>query len=65
MIENFNKILDKKINFEIGPRRQGDSKMVVANSDKFKEFFSWEPKFNDIRYILKTAVEWEKKIKQC
>ena len=65
VIENFNKILDKKINFEIGPRRQGDSKMVVANSDKFKEFFSWEPKFNDIRYILKTAVEWEKKIKQC
>ncbi len=64
VIENFNKILDKKINFEIGPRRQGDSKMVVANSDKFKDFFSWEPKFNDIRYILKTAVEWEKKIKQ-
>lgn len=64
VIENFNKILDKKINFEIGPRRQGDSKMVVANSDKFKEFFSWKPKFNDIRYILKTAIEWEKKIKQ-
>ena len=64
VIENFNKILDKKINFEIGPRRQGDSEMVVANSDKFKEFFSWKPKFNDIRYILKTAVEWEKKIKQ-
>ena len=57
-------ILDKKINFEIGPRRDGDSKMIVANSDKFNEFFSWRPKFNDIKYILKTALEWEKKIKQ-
>ncbi|OUU44192.1 MAG: UDP-glucose 4-epimerase GalE [Verrucomicrobia bacterium TMED56] len=64
VVENFNQILDKKINFEIGPRRDGDSKMIVANSDKFNEFFSWRPKFNDIKYILKTALEWEKKIKQ-
>ncbi len=64
VVENFNQILDKKINFEIGPRRDGDSKMIVANSDKFNEYFSWRPKFNNIKYILKTALEWEKKIKQ-
>ena len=63
VLENFNQILDKKINFEIGPRRDGDSKMVVANSEKFNKFFSWKPKFNNIKYILKTAVDWEKKIK--
>tara|TARA_B100001057_G_scaffold71237_1_gene65413 strand:+ start:6906 stop:7880 length:975 start_codon:yes stop_codon:yes gene_type:complete len=63
VVENFNQILDKKISFEIGPRRDGDSKMIVANSDKFNNLFSWRPKFNDIRYILKTAVNWEKKIK--
>tara|TARA_A100001011_G_C14204209_1_gene797070 strand:- start:159 stop:1133 length:975 start_codon:yes stop_codon:yes gene_type:complete len=63
VVENFNQILDKKISFEVGPRRDGDSKMIVANSDKFNNLFSWRPKFNDIRYILKTAVNWEKKIK--
>ena len=63
VIENFNQILSKKINFEIGPRREGDSKMIVANPEKFRKFFSWKPKFNDIKYILKTAVDWEKKIK--
>ncbi len=63
VVENFNQILDKKINYEIGPRRDGDSKMVVADSEKFNKFFSWKPKFNDIKYILKTAFEWEKKIK--
>ena len=63
IIENFNQILSKKINFEIGPRRDGDSKMIVANPEKFSKLFSWKPKFDNIKYILKTAVEWEKKIK--
>ena len=61
IVESFNQILDKKINFEIGPRRDGDSKMIIAeNSQKFKKYFSWKPKFNDIKYIIKTAIDWEK-----
>lgn len=63
VIENFNEILDKKINYEIGPRRDGDSKTIVANPEKFNKFFGWKPKFNNIKYILKTAVDWERKIK--
>ena len=64
VVDNFNQILDKKIDYKIGPRRDGDSKMIIANTDKFKKLFSWEPKFNNIKYILKTAVDWEKKIKR-
>ena len=63
VIDTFNEILDKKISFEIGPRRVGDSKMIVANTNKFNNFFLWKPKFNNLKYILKTAYEWEKKIK--
>ena len=63
VLESFSKVLGKKINFEIGPRRDGYSEMVVANSDKFNKFFNWKPKFNDIKFILKTAIDWEKKIK--
>jgi len=63
VIKNFNEILDNKINYRIGPRRLGDSKMVVANPNKFNNFFSWKPKYNNIKYILNTALNWEKKIK--
>ena len=62
VINYFNEILDNEIKFEIGPRRPGDSKLVVANSDKFKKTFSWKPKFNDLKFILKTAYEWEKNL---
>ena len=57
-----NKILNKKIKSKIGPRRPGDSKMVVANPSKFNKILNWKPKFNNLKYILKTAYEWEKKL---
>ena len=63
VLDNLNEISDKKIKFKFGPRRSGDSKMIVANTDKFNKFFSWKPRFNNIKYILKTAIDWEKKIK--
>ena len=63
VLNNFNEILDNKINYELGPRRPGDSKLVVANADKFKKTFSWIPKHNDLKLILKSAYEWEKKLK--
>ena len=62
VIEYYNQILDKKIEYEIGIRRVGDSKSVVANSNKFIQNFSWKPKYNNLNYILKTAYNWEKKI---
>ena len=63
VLNNFNEILDNKINYELGPRRPGDSKLVVANADKFKKTFSWIPKHNDLKLTLKSAYEWEKKLK--
>ena len=55
-----NKILNKEINFKIGPRRIGDSKMIVSNVDKFMIKFNWKPKFKDLKKILISAIEWEK-----
>ncbi len=62
VINTYNKILDKKIKFKIGPRRAGDSKLIVANPNKFMQTLSWKPQYDDLKYILKTAYEWEKKI---
>jgi len=63
VIDTYNKILNKKIKSKIGPRRPGDSKMVVADPSKFNKTLNWKPKFNNLEYILKTAYEWENKLK--
>ena len=62
VIETYNNFLEKKIKYRIGPKRPGDSKLVVANPDKFNKIMNWQPKFNNLEYILKTAYEWEKKL---
>ena len=62
VLKTYNEILDNKIKFKVGPRRQGDSKLVVADPNKFIKTMSWKPKYNDLKYILKTAYDWEKKL---
>ena len=62
VINEINKITNKSLETIIGPRRPGDSKMIVSNVTKFTKYLSWEPKYNNLNYILKTAIEWEKKL---
>tara|TARA_B100001248_G_scaffold255080_1_gene234367 strand:+ start:480 stop:1475 length:996 start_codon:yes stop_codon:yes gene_type:complete len=63
VIEELNNILDKEVSFEIGSRRLGDIQKIISNVDKFMTKFEWKPKYNDLKYILKTAYEWEKRLK--
>ncbi|QIZ20515.1 UDP-glucose 4-epimerase GalE [Candidatus Pelagibacter giovannonii] len=63
VISELNKIINKDLKTIVGPRRPGDSEMIVSNVEKFMKYFSWKPKYNNLNYILKTAVEWEKKLK--
>ena len=63
VIQSLNDILKENIKVKIGPRRHGDSKMIVANVDKFQNFFKWKPNFNNLKIILQSAINWEKKIK--
>ncbi len=60
VIAEMENILNNKLKVEIGPRREKDIAISIANCDKFKKKFNWKPKFNNLNYILKTALEWEK-----
>ena len=62
IIKNLNNLLKEDINVKTGPRRIGDSKMIISNVEKFKMHFNWLPKHNDIKKILKTSIDWEKKL---
>ena len=62
VIQELNKILDKEVRVDIGSRRLGDSQKIISNVDKFMTKFDWKPKYNDLKYILKTAYEWEKRL---
>ena len=60
VINTMNKILKRKIPYEIGPRRDGDVEQIIADTKKFNKFFSWQPKNNSLKKIINTALAWEK-----
>ena len=63
VVKSLNSILLFKIIAEIGKKRPGDSKKVIANTNKLFKYFSWKPKYNNLKLILKSSLNWEKKIK--
>ncbi len=62
VVNNMNDILRRTLPTAIGKRRDKDIKSSIANVQKFKDYFNWEPKFNDLKHILKTSYDWEKKL---
>lgn len=53
------------INFKVEEveRRDGDPPILIADSSKIKGELNWQPKYDNIEYIIKTAWEWEKRVK--
>ena len=45
-------------------RRAGDPPALIADSSRLKQSTGWTPKYNDLEYIIRTAWEWEKKLKK-
>lgn len=62
VIDTANKITGNKIKFEYSKRRPGDAEKLVSNVDKLHQNINWKPKFNNLNFILQTAINWEKKI---
>ncbi len=49
---------------ENGPRRPGDPPKLVADNSKIKRVLHWEPRYDDLRYIVQTAWNWEQVLKK-
>ena len=63
VVKNMNFILKKQLPFIVGKPRKKDIYFSVADTRKFNKCFNWRPKYNNLNYILKTALNWEKKQK--
>ncbi len=58
MLEAAREVTGKEIPAKVAPRRAGDPSRLVASSAKAQEVLGWEPKYTDIKEIIKTAWEW-------
>jgi UDP-glucose 4-epimerase len=47
---------------EEAPRREGDPPALVADSSQIRKHLGWQPRYDDLEFIVSTAWEWEKKL---
>jgi UDP-glucose 4-epimerase len=54
----------KHFTVNFGFRRPGDPAVLVGDPNKFIECSRWQPKYNDLRFICQSAIDWEEKNKE-
>ncbi len=55
------KITDKKLKVEQGPRRDGDASILTADIQKIQKMLGWKSEYSELDTILQTALHWYKK----
>lgn len=63
VIQSVKKVSGVEFKVETTCRRKGDPAILVADNSKILNLTNWKPKYDDLEFICKTALEWEKKIK--
>ena len=61
VVKNINLYLTKKIPITFGKRRHKDIMTSISNTKRFNKYIKWKPKYNNLKFILKSSYEWEKK----
>lgn len=46
-------------------RREGDPAELVAASEQARTGLDWQPQYDDLEFIIRTAWQWELKLRQC
>jgi UDP-glucose 4-epimerase len=52
------KVTGKPVPFEMGPRREGDPPLLVADSSRLQHELGWQPVHSDLNQIVETAWNW-------
>jgi UDP-glucose 4-epimerase len=60
VIEAFEKVADRKLNYDKGPRRPGDVVAVYADRSKATRELGWDPQYG-VEDIMRSAWRWEAK----
>jgi UDP-glucose 4-epimerase len=60
VIKAVEKVHGAKISVKMGPRRAGDPAGIVAGADRVRQVLGWQPQYENLDFIVKSAMDWEK-----
>ncbi|MGZ9413348.1 UDP-glucose 4-epimerase GalE [Mycoplasma sp. Z386] len=62
VVDMFSKILNRKINFKFGARREGDPDFLVSDSNKIQQKLRFKLKYS-LEDMINHEIQWRKKLK--
>jgi UDP-glucose 4-epimerase len=62
VIASVERVTGKPLNVRERPRRSGDPAWLVADARKIKTVLGWEPRYDDLDGIVRSAYAWESRL---
>jgi UDP-glucose 4-epimerase len=62
VLETMRKVSGVNFTADIKERRAGDPSILISDNTKIRKVMDWNPQYDDLELICKTALEWEKKL---
>ena len=62
VIDAVNRVNGAPIKVKEEDRRAGDPPALIAKADKIRATLGWSPKYDDLDFIVKTSLDWERKL---
>jgi len=64
VLSSVEKIAGLKLDVREEPRRAGDPPSLIAKCDNVRQVLKWQPRLDDIDTIVRTSLEWEKRLQR-
>ena len=65
VMEAFERVTGAPLPHEIATRRPGDPAQLIADNAAIRTLLDWRPRYDDIDFIVETAIEWERRLSAC
>jgi UDP-glucose 4-epimerase len=59
VIKSVERVHGKSFDVRYGPRRAGDPAGIVAGADRARNILGWKPQYQDLDFIVASALNWE------
>lgn len=60
VINAFERVMGSPLPTQVAPRRAGDPPALVADASLLSRTLGWRPLYDDLEYIIETALAWER-----
>ena len=62
VVDTLSRVFGAPIPVQETGRRPGDPPALVARADRVRQTLGWQPRYDDLAFIVQTALDWERKL---